>query len=62
MEVIKAFMKTKENEENIQDAEHLAEELQKYPCLYEKENKGCKERDQKENAWRAIEQFLIVFL
>ena len=47
---------------HIQDAEHLAEELQKYPCLYEKRNKGYKERDRKENAWRAVEQFLIVFL
>ena len=31
--------------------------------FYEKENKGYKrEKDQKENAWRAGEQFLIVFL
>ena len=27
------------------DAKRLAEELQKYRCLYEKGNKGCKERD-----------------
>ena len=47
---------------HIQDAERLAEELQKYPCLYEKGNKGYKERDRKKNAWRAVEQFLIVFL
>ena len=45
MEVIKAFMKTKENGENTQDAERLAGELQKYRCLYEKGNKGYKERD-----------------
>ena len=50
MKIIKAFMKAKENEENIPDAECLAEELQKYPSLYEKGNKGYKERDQKENA------------
>ena len=62
MEVIKAFMKTKENVENRQDAERLAEELQKYPCLYEKGNKGYKERVREENAWRTVEQFLIVFL
>ena len=57
-------MKTKENGENIEDAKRLAEKLQKYPCLYEKGNKGYKERErnQKENAWRAAEQFLIVFL
>ena len=47
---------------HIKDAEHLAEELQKYPCLYEKGNKGYEEIDQKENAWRAVKQFQIVFL
>ena len=47
---------------HIQDAERLAEELQKYPCFYEKGNKLYKERDRKENAWGAVEQFLIVFL
>ena len=48
----------------MQDAERLAQELQKYPCLYEKGNKGHKERerDRKETAWRAVEQFLMVFL
>ena len=40
----------------IQDAERL-----EYPCLYEKGNKGCKERYRKENSWRAAEQFFIVF-
>ena len=30
---------------HIQDAEHLAEELQKYPCFYESANKVYKERD-----------------
>ena len=29
----------------MQDPEGLAEELQKYPCLYEKEDKGYKERE-----------------
>ena len=38
-------MKTKENGENIQDAERLAEKLQKYTCLYEKGNKGYKDRE-----------------
>ena len=37
-------MKTKENGKNIQDAERLAEKFQKYPCLYEKGNKGHKEK------------------
>ena len=56
-------MKTKENGENtMQDTRRLAEALQKYPCLYEKGNKGYKEIDRKENGWRAVEQFLIGFL
>ena len=42
--------------------ECFAEELQKYPCLYEKGNKRYQERDWKENSWRAVEEFLIVFL
>ena len=64
MEVIKPFMKTKENgaEKDIQDDKCLAEDLQNYPCLYEKGNKIHKEKDQEENAWRTVEQFLIVFL
>ena len=48
-------------EKHIQDAERLAEKLQKCPCLYEKGNKIYKERGQKENVWRAVGQFLIVF-
>ena len=40
VEVIKAFMKTKKKMgKHIQDGERLAEELQKYPCLYKKGNK-----------------------
>ena len=55
MEVIKAFMKTKENgRKHIQDVERMTEELQQYPCLYEKGNKRYKERDQKGNAWREV--------
>ena len=46
----------------MQDTERMVHELQKYCCLYEKGNKGYKGRDQKENGWRAAEQFLIVFL
>ena len=29
----------------MQDTERLAEEFQKYPCLYEKGNKGYKGRE-----------------
>ena len=56
-------MKTKENGEtnkcNIQDEERLAEEVQKYPCLYGKRNEGYKEKDRKENTWREGEQRLL---
>ena len=50
-------MKMKENGENIKDDECLAEELQKYICLYAKRNKGYKEREWEENAWIAVEKF-----
>ena len=38
----------------MHDAERLAEGLQKYPCLYEKGNKGYKERSEEnclESSW-----------
>ena len=51
-EVIKAFNKTKENKaKHKQDGDHLAEALQKYPCLYEKGNKGYKERERSGGKW-----------
>ena len=54
-------MKTKEN------GEYMYKMLNAWlrncrSILALKENKGYKERDRKENAWRAVEQFLIVFL
>ena len=45
-------MKTKEN---VEDDERLTEELQKYPCLYEKGNKRYKKRDREKNTWRTVE-------
>ena len=47
---------------HIQDDQRLAEELQKYPYLYERGNKGHKEGEWEEIALRTLEQFLIVFL
>ena len=35
----------------MQDPEGLAEELQKYPCLYEKKDKGYKERERPEGKY-----------
>ena len=54
-------MKTKEN------GEYMYKMLNAWlrncrSILALKENKGYKERDRKENAWRAVEQLLTVFL
>ena len=40
---------------HIQDNERLPEKLQTYPCLYEKGNKGWKERDREQNACRTVQ-------
>ena len=42
---------------HMQDAERLAEELQKYPCLYEKGNKRYNERERKKNSWEQLSSF-----
>lgn len=46
------------NKCNIQEDEILAEAVRKYPCLYDKSDKGYKERDRKKNAWGAVEKEL----
>ena len=62
MEVIKAFMKTKENGENIYKMLNAwLRNCRSILAFMKKEIKDTK-RDRKENAWRAVEQFLIVFL
>ena len=43
------------NKCNIQEDAALAEEVRIYPCLYDKADKGYKERDRKANSWRAVE-------
>ena len=54
-------MKTKENGENIYKV--LNAWLMNCRSIFAfRGNKGCKERGQNENAWRAVEQFLTVFL
>ena len=64
MEVTKAFMKTKENGENIYKTLNAwLRDSRSFLAFMKKEIKDTKrERDQKENTWRAVEQFLIVFL
>ena len=39
------LLKHRRSGKHIQDDERLAGELQKYPCLYEKENREYKDRD-----------------
>ena len=54
-------MKTKENGESIYKM--LNAWLRNCRSILAfRENKGYKERDRTENAWKAIEQFLTVFL
>ena len=53
--LLKHLWKRNKWEKSIQDAERLAGKVQKYPFLYEKGNKGYKEIDQMENAWRVVE-------
>ena len=61
MEVVKAFMITKENGKNMYKMLNAWLRFQKY--FMKKKIKGTKrETDRKENAWRAVQQFLIVFL
>ena len=68
MEVIKAFMKTKENGENIYKMLNAwLKNFRSILAFMKKEIKDTekereRESDRKENAWRTVEQFLIVFL
>ena len=48
----------KTNKCDIREDESLAYKVQKYPCLYDKSDRGYKERDRKANAWREIEESL----
>ena len=43
---------------NLKEEERLAEEIRKFPCLYDKSNEGYKEKDRKKNAWREVENTL----
>ena len=54
-------MKTKENGENIYKMLNACLRNCRGILVF-RGNKGYKERDRKENAWRAVEKFLIVFL
>ena len=43
---------------NLQEEEKLCVEVEKYPCLYDKQNKGYKDKERKKNAWRKIDEEL----
>ena len=58
MEVRETAAMGKTNKCNIEDDEALAEEVRKYPCLYDKSDKGYKEKDRNINAWRAVDSAL----
>ena len=59
VEVIKAVTNTKENGKNIYEMMNASlKNYRSIPAL----NKEYKEKDRDENAWRTVEQFLIVFL
>lgn len=40
---------------SLTEDEKLAEEVRKYSCLYDKADKGYKERDRVKNAWKEVE-------
>ena len=42
---------------NLKEEEKLAEEIQKFPCLYDKSS-GYKEKNRKKNAWCEVENTL----
>ena len=46
------------NKLDLQEDENLAEEVRKYPCLYNKSSKDHKSKTAVENAWKQIESDL----
>ena len=48
----------KTNKSNLHDDEKLSTTVSKYSCLYDKTDKGFKERDKKKNAWAKVEEEL----
>ena len=62
MEDIKAFMKTKENGENIYKMLNAwFINCRSIIAFMKKEIKDTKRETRRKNAWRAVEQFLIAF-
>ena len=44
----------------MKEEEQLAEVIRKFPCLYDENNEGYKEKDRKKNAWQ-ISLFKFLF-
>ena len=38
----------------VQENEELAEVIRKYPCLFDKSKKECKDKNVTENAWKEV--------
>ena len=47
-------MAEKKTKLTIENEEQLAHEVKKYPCLFDKADKGYKEKDCVSNAWREV--------
>ena len=43
---------------SLKDEEILAEEVHKYPCLYDRKSKSFHERDVVRNAWEKVTEHL----
>ena len=43
---------------NLKEEGRLAEEIRKFPCLYDRSNEGYKEKVRKKNAWCEVENTL----
>ena len=43
---------------DIREDEQLSTEIRKYPCLFDKSDAGCKEKDWVENTWKEIDNSL----
>ena len=44
---------------NLQEDDELAEEVRKYPCLYDKASKHYKDKRKAANAWKRVDEKLI---
>ena len=58
LRVSKMISERRRSTRTIKDDEHLAEEVRKYTCLYDKTDKGYKEKERVTEAWKAIEETL----